>query len=115
MKAPTTFKVYRLRWWIVGLVFLATVINFLDRQTIAVLGPVITTDLHLTNTEFASITTWFLVAYTLSQGLSGKIYDRVGTRRGFIISIIIWSGAAMAHATARGLASLSFFRFILGL
>ena len=72
-----------LRWWIVGLVFLATVIKFIDSLTISVLAPVITTRLGLNNLEFASITTWFLVAYTASQGLSGKLYDRIGTRRGF--------------------------------
>ncbi len=104
-----------LRWWIVGLVFLATLINFIDRLTISVLAPVITTRLGLNNLQFASITTWFLVAYTASQGLSGKLYDRIGTRRGFTLSILVWSIAASAHAFARGLASLSFFRFVLGL
>ncbi len=109
------FKVRGLRWWIVGLIFLATLINYIDRLTISVLAPVITRDLGLTNTEFGGIITWFLLAYTISQGLSGKLYDRVGTKRGFICSIMLWSIAAMAHAFARGLASLSVFRFILGL
>jgi ACS family hexuronate transporter-like MFS transporter len=104
-----------LRWWIVGLVFLATLINFIDRLTIAVLAPVIIAQLALTNLQFASISTWFLVAYTASQGLSGRLYDRVGTRRGFTISVLVWSLAASAHAFARGLASLSCFRFLLGL
>ncbi|MCX6538500.1 MAG: MFS transporter [Acidobacteria bacterium] len=104
-----------LRWWMAGLVFLATFINFIDRLTIAVLAPVIIVQLGLTNLEFASISTWFLVAYTASQGLSGRIYDRVGTRRGFTMSIVIWSAAAMAHAFASGLASLSALRFVLGL
>jgi len=98
-----------------GLVFLATFINFIDRLTIAVLAPVITVQLGLSNLEFASISTWFLVAYTASQGLSGRLYDRVGTRRGFTFSILVWSLAAMAHAFARGLASLSALRFVLGL
>src|SRR6267378_6716448 len=117
-KATSTeagFKLRGLRWWIVGLIFLATLINYIDRLTISVLAPVITHDLGLTNTEFGSILTWFLLAYTISQGLSGKLYDRVGTKRGFICSIMLWSIAAMAHAFARGLASLSAFRFILGL
>jgi ACS family hexuronate transporter-like MFS transporter len=109
------FKLRGLRWWIVGLIFLATLINYIDRLTISVLAPVITRDLGLTNTEFGGILTWFLLAYTISQGLSGKLYDRVGTKRGFVCSIIVWSVAAMAHALARGLASLSVFRFILGL
>src|SRR6266498_3327411 len=110
-----TFKIRGLRWWIVGLVFLATLINFIDRLTISVLAPVITKQLGLTNLQFASITTWFLVAYAASQALSGKLYDRVGTRRGFTLSILVWASAAMAHAFARGLASLSVFRFVLGL
>lgn len=109
------FKLRGLRWWIAGLIFLATLINYIDRLTISVLAPVITHDLGLTNTEFGGILTWFLLAYTISQGLSGKLYDRVGTKRGFICSIIVWSFAGMAHAFARGLASLSVFRFILGL
>src|SRR6185369_4881365 len=104
-----------LRWWIAGLIFLATLINFIDRLTISILGPVITTQLGLSNLQFASITTWFLVAYTASQGLSGKLYDRIGARRGFTLSISIWSIAACAHAFARGVLSLSCFRFILGL
>jgi MFS transporter, ACS family, hexuronate transporter len=103
-----------LRWWIAGLIFLATLINFIDRLTISILAPVITTQLGLTNLQFASITTWFLVAYAASQGLSGKLYDRIGARRGFTLSILVWSIAASAHAFARGLTSLSVFRFLLG-
>ena len=104
-----------LRWWMVALVFLATLINFIDRLTISVLAPVITTQLGLTNLQFASVATSFLVAYALSQGLSGKLYDRIGTKRGFTISVLIWSIAASAHAFARGLISLSCLRFVLGL
>ncbi len=77
------FKVRGLRWWIVSLIFLATLINYIDRLTISVLAPVITSKLGLTNTEFGGIVTWFLLAYTISQGVSGKLYDRVGTRLGF--------------------------------
>jgi ACS family hexuronate transporter-like MFS transporter len=109
------FKLPGLRWWIVGLIFLATLINYIDRLTVSVLAPVITRDLGLSNTEFGGIITWFLLAYTISQSLSGKLYDRVGTKRGFVYSIVLWSIAAMAHAFARGLASLSVFRFVLGL
>lgn len=108
-------KVSGLRWYIVGLVFLATLINYVDRLTISVLAPVITKDLGLSNLEFGTIATWFLLAYTISQALSGRLYDRVGTRAGFTVSITVWSLAAMATATARSLGSLSFFRFLLGL
>jgi ACS family hexuronate transporter-like MFS transporter len=108
------FKVRGLRWWIVSLIFLATLINYIDRLTISVLAPVITRELGLTNTEFGGIVVWFLLAYTISQGLSGRLYDRVGTRLGFTFSIVTWSAAAAAHAFARGLTSLSALRFVLG-
>jgi ACS family hexuronate transporter-like MFS transporter len=104
-----------LRWWMIGLVFLATLINFLDRLTVSVLAPVITVQLGLSHLQYAGISTWFLVAYTASQGLSGRLYDRIGTRRGFAVSIAVWSSAAMGHAFARGLVSLSALRFALGL
>jgi MFS transporter, ACS family, hexuronate transporter len=98
-----------LRWWIAGLIFLATLINFVNRLTISVLAPVITEQLKLTNLEFASITNSFLLAYTFSQAISGKLYDRVGNRRGFSISIVVWSLASMLHAFATGLFSLELF------
>ena len=104
-----------LRWWIIGLVFLATLINFIDRLTVSILGPVIMSQLQLTNFQFGSITTWFLVAYTASQGLSGRLYDRVGAKRGFTISVLVWSIAASAHAFARGLTDLRVLRVVLGL
>ncbi|HEX3229658.1 MAG TPA: MFS transporter, partial [Pyrinomonadaceae bacterium] len=108
------FPVPGLRWWIAGLIFLATLINFIDRLTISILGPVIIKEFSLTNLQFAKLTTWFLVAYTASQGLSGKLYDQIGPRRGFTLSILVWSVAALAHAFARGFISLSCFRFLLG-
>ena len=103
------------RWWIVGLIFLAALINFINRLAIAVLGPVMTVQLGLSNSQFAALTTSFLIAYTLSQGISGKVYDRIGTRLGFVISIVMWSVSSMAHAFARGLISLDCLRFLLGL
>jgi MFS transporter, ACS family, hexuronate transporter len=109
------FKINGLRWIIVGLIFFATLINYIDRLTVSVLAPKIVEDLKLTNTEFGGIATWFLFAYTLSQTLSGKLYDRIGIKKGFTASIILWSLAAIAHAWSVGLRSLSAFRFLLGL
>ncbi len=109
------FKLNGLRWYIVGLVFLATLINYIDRLTLSVLAPVITKDLGLSNTEYGGITTWFLLAYTISQALSGKLYDRIGIKKGFTVSIIVWSLAAMAHAFTKTLGGLSAVRFVLGL
>ena len=105
----------RVRYGIIALIFAVTFINFLDRMTVSVLGPVITEQLRLSNLQFATISTSFLVAYTASQGLSGRLYDRVGARLGFTMSVTLWALAAMGHAFARGLASLSALRFILGL
>ena len=103
-----------LRWLIIGLVFFITVINYIDRMTISVLAPVITSDLGLSNTEFGAISVWFLIAYTLSQGVSGKVFDKFGTKLGFVFSVVVWSVAAMLHAFATGITSLSAFRFLLG-
>jgi ACS family hexuronate transporter-like MFS transporter len=104
----------KLRFVVIGLVFLATVINYVDRQTVSVLKKAITDDLGLGNPEYAAIQNAFLVAYAISQMLSGRLYDAVGTRVGFTISIVVWSVAAAAHAFARGAASFASFRFVLG-
>lgn len=113
--AETGFKIRGLRWIIIGLVFFATLINYIDRLTLAVLAPLITQKLNLSNTEFGGIATWFLFAYTISQTLSGKLYDKIGIKKGFTVSIVVWSLAAMAHGLASGIKSLSAFRFFLGL
>ena len=115
LRPESNFKFAGLRWLIIGLVFFATLINYIDRLTISVLAPVITKDLNLSNTEFGGIATWFLLAYTISQALSGKLYDRIGIKKGFTVSIVVWSLAAMAHAFSTGIRSLSAFRFVLGL
>jgi ACS family hexuronate transporter-like MFS transporter len=115
MNEVNGFKFNGLRWLIIGMVFFATLINYIDRLTISVLAPLIVKDLQLSNTEFGGIATWFLLAYTISQSLSGKLYDRIGIKKGFTVSIVVWSLAAMAHAFAVGLKSLSFVRFVLGL
>ena len=104
-----------MRWVVMGLMFTSTLINFLNRVTIAVLGPTIVANFHLNNTEFASLTSIFLVAYALSQAASGRLYDAVGTRKGFAVSVTLWSVSAMAQAFAPGLALLNLCRFMLGL
>jgi MFS transporter, ACS family, hexuronate transporter len=114
-RAHSTFTFPGLRWWIATLVFLATVIGYIDRQTLSVLAPVICADLHLSNLQYAGIGTWFLIAYSGSMVLFGMFQDRVGTRIGFGAAMIVWSLAELGHAFARGLASLSLFRFLLGI
>ena len=108
-------KIKGLRWWIIGLVAFATVINYVDRSSIAIMWPDINKDIGLGKDQYALIMSMFMIAYAISQSLSGKLYDWVGTRIGFVISIVIWSISAAFHGVARGLASFSFFRFMLGL
>jgi MFS transporter, ACS family, hexuronate transporter len=103
-----------LRWLMIGLVFLATVINYIDRQTVSVLKTAISQDLGLTNADYAAIQNSFLVFYGISQMLSGRLYDVIGTRLGFVFSIVVWSLAALAHATARSASSFAVFRAVLG-
>ncbi len=108
-------KIKGLRWWIIALVALATVINYIDRSALAIMWPDINKDIGLGKEQYAMIMTMFMIAYAISQTLSGKLYDWIGTRMGFVISIVVWSLSAALHAVARGAASFSFFRFMLGL
>ncbi|MGA3006946.1 MAG: MFS transporter, partial [Opitutaceae bacterium] len=103
------------RWVIIALIFFGTLINYIDRQTISVLGPVVRHDLGLSNTQYGRIGALFLLTYSLSMWLWGAVFDRLGNRLGFSIAIALWSVAETAHAFARGLGSLSLVRGSLGL
>jgi ACS family hexuronate transporter-like MFS transporter len=103
-----------LRWWIGGLLFLSTVINYLDRQTLSVLAPELKRTYQWTNEDYALIVIAFRVAYSLGQTISGRWLDRVGTRRGLTLAVIWYSVAAMLTSLATGLRSFAGFRFLLG-
>lgn len=103
-----------LRWWIGGLLFASTVINYLDRQTLSVLAPYLKQEYRWSNEQFALIVISFRVAYSVGQTISGKFIDRVGTRRGLTITVIWYSVAACLTSLAGGLRSFAFFRFLLG-
>ena len=105
----------KLRWVIVTLVAVATVINYIDRGALAVLWPEISTDLGLTKTDYAIIINVFTFAYAFGQTLFGKIFDWIGTRLGFVLAIAVWSLATMLHAVANSLVTFSIFRGFLGL
>ena len=107
-------KITGLRWLMIGLVFLATIINYIDRQTVSVLKTAISQDLGLSNTDYAAVQNSFLVFYGVSQLLSGRLYDVIGTRRGFVFSIVVWSIGALLHATAGTARSFAVFRGVLG-
>lgn len=104
----------RLRWWIVSLVALATIINYIDRGALGFLWSEISADLGLSKADYAIILNIFTFAYAFGQTLFGKIFDWIGTRLGFILSITVWSAATMLHAAATGLASFGLFRGLLG-
>ena len=104
-----------LRWYVGGLLFLSTVINYIDRQTLSVLAPYLKADYHWTNTDFAWVLISFRVAYSVGQTLAGRVVDRLGTRRGLSLSVLWYSLAAMATSMASGLRSFAAFRFALGL
>lgn len=103
-----------LRWWIGGLLFASTVINYLDRQTLSVLAPFLKTEYRWTNSAYALIVIAFRIAYSVGQTVSGRWLDRVGTRRGLTLSVAWYSTVAMLTALATGLKSFAFFRFLLG-
>jgi len=107
-------KIRGLRWWIITLIFIATVINYIDRTAFALLWPEMGKDLGMDNSDYALMLNIFMITYAISKFLSGKLYDKIGTRIGFVLSIIIWSMAAAFHALAKGIVSLSIVRGLLG-
>jgi len=108
-------KIKGLRWWIIGLICLATVINYIDRSALGIMWPSIADDLGMDKNDYALILNVFMIAYAVGQSVSGRIFDKIGTRMGFVVSISVWGVATMLHAAARGLFSFAFFRVLLGL
>lgn len=99
----------------IALAFLATVINYLDRQTLSVAAPIITEQFRMTNVDYSRVVFAFMLAYTIMNGVSGPLVDRLGTKLGYALCVAWWSAAAMLHSLARGAFSLGFFRFLLGM
>jgi MFS transporter, ACS family, hexuronate transporter len=102
------------RWGIAILLFLSTVINYIDRQTLSVLAPTLTKELGISDQQYSNVLTAFLAAYTVMYVGSGFIVDRWGTRRSLSVFMVWWSTANMLHALVRGPWSLGAFRFLLG-
>ncbi|MGY5355761.1 MFS transporter [Wenyingzhuangia sp. IMCC45467] len=107
-------KVKGLRWWVIMLICLATVINYIDRTAFGVMWPEMGKDLGLDESDYAVMLNVFMITYALGKFLSGKLYDEIGTRLGFVVSIVVWSLSSVLHAFAGGLASLTVFRAFLG-
>lgn len=111
---PAHRPIPNLRWWIGSLLFASTVINYIDRQTLAVLAPFLKQDYHWTNTDYANIVIGFRIAYSIGQTLCGRLMDRVGTRIGLTLAVTWYSVVAISTSLARGLLSFTGFRFLLG-
>lgn len=108
-------KTKGLRWVVVTLVAIATVINYIDRKALAVMWPEISVDLGLDENDYALLVTFFMVGYAIGQSLFGKLLDVLGTRLGFVLAIVVWSISIMLHAVVRGVISLGVMRFSLAL
>ncbi len=105
----------RLRWWIIGLVAVATVINYIDRNALAVMWPAIAKDIGADpKTGLALITTAFMLAYAVGQSLFGRLFDVIGTRLGFTLAILGWSASIALHAVARSVGAFGALRVGLG-
>ena len=103
------------RWFVCGLLFFAATINYMDRQVIALLKPVLQSQLGWTEIGYSNIVLAFHVAYAIGLLVMGRVVDRIGTRKGFSLAVLIWSAAAMTHAMARSVMQFATARFALGL
>lgn len=104
-----------MRWAMIALAFLATVINYLDRQTLSVAAPILRKELGFGDIEYSRIVGAFMLAYTVMNGLSGPLIDRIGTRWGYGLCMLWWSTASLLHGFSRSAFSLGIFRFLLGM
>lgn len=102
------------RWIILALLFIATAINFIDRQTLSILAPTLRRELSLSEADYANVVTAFLVSYMVMYSVSGRLLDRFGVRLGLAACIGWWSLATMLTARATNALSLAGYRFLLG-
>ncbi len=103
------------RWLMISLAFFATVINYLDRQTLSVVAPVLLDRFHMNSVDYSRVLSAFLFAYTIMNGVSGPLIDRLGTKSGYALCMAWWSLSSVLHVFARGAFSLGVFRFLLGM
>jgi MFS transporter, ACS family, hexuronate transporter len=103
-----------LRWWIAGILFASTVINYVDRQTLSLLAPYLKLQYHWTNSDYANLVIGFRIAYSIGQTVFGRLMDRIGTRRGLTLTVAWYSIISVATSLATGFYSFAGFRFLLG-
>jgi ACS family hexuronate transporter-like MFS transporter len=112
---PPAVRVGRYRWMICGLLFAATAINYIDRQTIGVLKPTLQAELKWTESSYADIVVWFQAAYAIGYLSFGPLIDRIGARLGYAIAFSIWTLAHIAHGFVHTITQFALVRFTLGL
>ena len=108
-------KIKRLRWWIIALVCFGTIVNYLSRNSLAVLAPTLMAQMHFSEREYSYVVGGFQLAYTVMQPVCGYVLDFLGTRAGFALFALMWSLTSCLHGFATGWLSLAFFRGGLGL
>jgi len=102
------------RWSVCALIFFATTVNYLDRQVIGILKPLLESDLKIGEAEYGYIVMAFQVFYALGMVMAGRLIDKFGTKIGYGVSVFMWSIAAMGHALATGVFSFGAWRAFLG-
>ena len=107
-------KAGHLRWYICGLLFYATTVNYVDRQVLGILKPVISGELGWREADFGWIVFAFQLAYALMMPIAGRLIDWLGTRLGYALAVLVWSCAAMSHSLARNSFQFAAARFALG-
>ena len=105
----------RRKWLMLSFAFLATVINYLNRQTLSVMAPVLLQQFRISASSYSRIVFAFMLAYTFMNGVSGRLLDWLGTRIGYGLTIAFWSGAEILSALSGGALSLGIFQFLLGI
>lgn len=112
---PRAFTIRNLRWWIAGLLALATALNYLDRQSFPVVVGEVRKEIPISNEQYARLTSAFLLAYALMYAGGGRIMDWLGTRVGYAVMVVWWSAANALTGTASSVLGLGVFRFLLGM
>lgn len=97
ISTATATRIGRYRWWICALLFFASAINYIDRQVVGILKPTLQQQFAWSEVEYGYIVMAFQIAYAIGLVSAGRLIDRIGTRRGFALAVLIWSLAAMAH------------------
>ncbi len=107
-------KIRGLRWQILALVMLGTIVNYIDRNTLGILAPTLKEQLHFTTEEYSFVVSAFQLCYSLMQPVAGYITDLIGLKLGYFMFAFLWGTAAALHAFAGGWQSMAFFRGLLG-